>query len=52
MYQLALFFLLSYLLSWWSAPLMNGAIIPYGPMFAALIVLALAVGRPSLLPKR
>lgn len=47
-YQLSMFFLLSYLLSWWSAPMMNGAIIPYGPMFAALIVLALVAGRPGL----
>jgi hypothetical protein len=33
-YQLPLFFLLSYLLSWWSAPLVDGQIIPHGPALA------------------
>ena len=47
-YELPLFLLLTYALSWWSAPLMNGQIIPYGPTFAALIVLALAAGRQGL----
>jgi hypothetical protein len=44
-YQFPIFFLLSCLLSWWSAPFMNGAIIPYGPMLAALIVLAVSAGK-------
>ena len=44
-YELAFFFLLTYLLSWWSVPLMNGALIPQGPMFAAMIVIALTMGR-------
>lgn len=47
-YELVLFFLLTYLLSWWSVPLMNGAIIPHGPAFAALIVIALTMGRQGL----
>jgi uncharacterized protein len=47
-YELPLFLLLTYALSWWSAPLMNGQIIPYGPTLAALIVLALAPGRQGL----
>jgi len=37
-YELPLFLLLTYVLSWWSAPLMNGPIIPYGPAIAAVIV--------------
>jgi CAAX protease family protein len=47
-YELVFFFLLTYLLSWWSVPLMNGALIPQGPMFAAMIVIALTAGRPGL----
>lgn len=47
-YELPLFLLLTYTLSWWSAPLMNGQIIPHGPAFAALIVLALSGGRQGL----
>lgn len=44
-YELAAFFLLTYLLSWWAAPLMNGALLPHGPMFAALILAGLTEGR-------
>jgi len=47
-YEMVFFFLLTYLLSWWSAPLMSGALIPQGPMFAAVIVIALTLGRPGL----
>lgn len=47
-YQLPLFFLLSYLLSWWSAPITGGQIMPHGPAMAALIVLALTTGRQGL----
>ncbi len=47
-YPLVLFFLLTYLLSWWSVPLMGGALFPYGPALAALIVLAIGQGRPGL----
>jgi membrane protease YdiL (CAAX protease family) len=47
-YELPLFLLLTYALSWWSAPLMNGQLIPHGPAIAALIVLALAAGRQGL----
>jgi hypothetical protein len=44
-YQLPAFFLLSCLLSWWTVPLMNGMIFPYGPLLAALIVSAATAGR-------
>lgn len=44
-YELAVFFLLTYLLSWWSAPLMSGGLLPQGPMFAALILAAMTAGR-------
>ena len=46
-YQLILFFLLTYLLSWWSAllPQLNGAIMPHGPAVAAVIIIALANGK-------
>ena len=46
--QLVLFFLLTYLLSWLSAPFMDGALLPHGPMFAALIVIAVTAGRQGL----
>ena len=46
-YQFPLFFLLSYLLSWWL--LVSGlGMLPHGPAFAAVIVIALTVGRPGL----
>lgn len=47
-FQLPLFVALAYLLSWWSAPFSGGQIIPYGPSIAAVIVVALAAGRPGL----
>jgi hypothetical protein len=47
-YELPLFLLLTYALSWWSAPLMGGPIIPHGPFLAAIIVLALTAGRQGL----
>lgn len=47
-YELPLFLLLTYVLSWWSAPLMNGPIIPYGPAIAAIIVLGITVGKQGL----
>jgi hypothetical protein len=47
-YELPLFLLLTYILSWWSAPLRNGQIIPYGPAIAALIVLGMTAGRQGL----
>lgn len=47
-YEMVFFFLLTYLLSWWSVPLMNGALIPQGPAFAAVIVIALTMGRAGL----
>ncbi len=47
-YELPLFFLLAYLLSWWSVPLAEGGMLPHGPMFAAIIVIALVAGRRGL----
>jgi hypothetical protein len=47
-YQLPIFFLLAYLLSWWSAPFVNGQIMPHGPAAAAVIVLAVTAGPPGL----
>ena len=47
-YELPLFLLLTYVLSWWSAPLMMGQIIPYGPAMAAHIVLGITTGRKGL----
>lgn len=47
-YELPLFLLLAYTLSWWSAPLMNGQILPHGPALAAVIVLGITVGRQGL----
>lgn len=47
-YEMVFFFLLTYLLSWWSVPLMNGALIPQGPAFAAIILVTLTMGRMGL----
>ena len=47
-YELPLFLLLSYGLSWWSAPFANGQIMPQGPAVAALIVLGITAGRQGL----
>jgi hypothetical protein len=42
------FVALAYLLSWWSAPFVNGQIMPQGPAVAAVIVLAVTSGRSGL----
>lgn len=47
-YQLVIYFLLAYALSWWTFPLMGGAIFPQGPALAAVIVLAVVAGRSGL----
>ena len=49
-YALVLFFPLAYALSWWSVlvPQANGGILPHGPAFAALILIALTEGRAGL----
>ena len=44
-YPLASFFILAYALSWWSAPITGGQILPHGPAIAALILFALSEGR-------
>lgn len=47
-YPLVVFFLLSYLLSWWLLPVSRQGMLPQGPAIAAVIVLALTLGRPGL----
>lgn len=47
-YRFPLFFLLSYLLSWWLLPVSRQGMLPHGPALAAVIVIALTVGRPGL----
>jgi uncharacterized protein len=49
-YAIWLFFPLAYLLSWWSVlvPQADGGILPHGPAFAALILIALTEGRAGL----
>lgn len=47
-YELPLFLLLTYILSWWSVPFAEGRIIPHGPALAALIVLGFTVGKRGL----
>lgn len=47
-YPLPVFFLLSYLLSWWTVPIADGALFPYGPALAAVVVLAFSQGRAGL----
>lgn len=44
-HQLVTFVVLAYTLSWWVALLPGGGLLPWGPMFAALIVVALSEGR-------
>jgi len=46
-YPLLIFFILAYALSWWSVPLLGGPL-PYGPMLAAIIVLAFTTGKVGL----
>lgn len=47
-YRLALFFLLSYLLSWWLLPVSRQGMLPHGPALAAVIVIALTAGKAGL----
>jgi hypothetical protein len=47
-YRFPLFFLLSYLLSWWLLPVSREGMLPHGPAIAAVIVIALTIGRPGL----
>jgi hypothetical protein len=47
-YELLLFFLLAYVLSWVSVPFANGGLLPHGPTIAAVIVIALTAGRMGL----
>ncbi len=47
-WQFAVFVALSFLLSWWTAPAMGGALLPYGPALAAVVVVGLVAGRGGL----
>ena len=47
-YELPLFFLLTYALSWMSVPVANGVMLPQGPTVAAIIVIALVAGKQGL----
>lgn len=47
-YPFLLFFLLTYLFSWWSVPIADGALFPYGPTLAAVVVMAIGSGKPEL----
>jgi uncharacterized protein len=47
-YELPLFILLTLVLSWWTVPLMNGGLFPYGPSLAAVIVTAMTAGKEGL----
>lgn len=47
-YQLVLFYILAYAISWSSVIPMNGLILPHGPTFAAIILLAIVTGRRGL----
>jgi hypothetical protein len=47
-YPLPLFFLLAYLFSWWSVPIIDGALFPYGPALAAVLVMVIGSGRSGL----
>jgi hypothetical protein len=46
-HSLTTFFILAYALSWWFVPLAGG-MLPYGPMLAAIIVLAFSEGKAGL----
>lgn len=47
-HQLTTFFVLTYLLSWWTVPFTEGQLLPYGPSIAAITVLAVGQGRSGL----
>ena len=47
-YPLPLFFFFTYLFSWWTVPVADGALFPYGPALAAILVLAIRSGRAGL----
>lgn len=42
------FAILAYLLSWWTAPLIGGSILPWGPALSAWIVLSITEGRSGI----
>jgi hypothetical protein len=47
-FEIPLFILLTYFISWWTAPFSGGQILPYGPTIAAVLVAALSAGRQGL----
>jgi uncharacterized protein len=46
-HPLTTFFVLTYLLSWVSAPFTDGALLPHGPAIAAIIVMGITHDRPG-----
>jgi membrane protease YdiL (CAAX protease family) len=47
-HPLTWFVIAAYALSWWSIPFADGAILPYGPFIAAVLILAITKGRSGL----
>jgi membrane protease YdiL (CAAX protease family) len=47
-FPLTTFFILTYFLSWFSAPFTDGQLLPYGPALAAVLALAIGQGRLGL----
>lgn len=47
-YELPIFFILAYTLSWLSAPFANGGLLPHGPTLAAVLVIAFTTGKQGL----
>ena len=47
-YELPLFFLLAYILSWWTVPFLKGGLFPYGPSISAVIIIALTAGKQGM----
>lgn len=47
-HPLTCFVIAAYALSWWSVPFAGGAIIPYGPFIAAIIIIAVTKGTSGL----
>jgi len=47
-FELPVFFLLAFVLSWMSVPFVNGGLLPHGPTLAAIIIIALTAGRMGL----
>lgn len=44
-HPLTAFVIIAYILSWWSIPFADGGLLPYGPFFSAIIILAIIKGK-------